>query len=141
MREFFMIMGIGADIVDVQRFERLLDNHDTSLHRIFTKQEILACSGPDRALRLAARFAAKEAFYKALSVTLVDLGVTQNTFTFLFLCPLIFVSSGPFDIPILRVDWKNLEEKLAYTLPSLKVHLSLSHEKTHALAFVIISKE
>ncbi len=136
-----MIMGIGTDIVDVQRFELLLNSHDVSLHKIFTEQELAFCSGPDRAMRLAARFAAKEAFYKALSSTLVSLRITQKTFTLLFLCPLVSITSSTFDIPTLQVDWKKLEQKLAYELPSLTVHLSLSHEKTHALAFVVVSKE
>ncbi|MCK5915223.1 MAG: holo-ACP synthase, partial [Deltaproteobacteria bacterium] len=62
------IIGIGSDIVKVSRIEKLTERYDKRfLERIFTTAETsyaLAKARP--ALHFAARFAAKEAFVKAL---------------------------------------------------------------------------
>lgn len=63
-----MIVGVGIDVVEVARLERLLARHgDRALRRLFTAVEVSTCDGRvDRADCLAARFAAKEAALKAL---------------------------------------------------------------------------
>ncbi|MCB2213736.1 holo-ACP synthase [bacterium] len=60
-------MQIGLDIVHVNRFTDHTGEDDPLLRRIFTEQELaLVPPGPRRALRLAGRWAAKEAVAKAL---------------------------------------------------------------------------
>lgn len=62
------ILGLGTDLVEVQRMDRLLDRHRDRLDRIFTSGEQRYClANPARqAEHFAARFAAKEAALKAL---------------------------------------------------------------------------
>src|SRR5256885_13556894 len=63
-----MILGIGLDIVDTARIEQLLSDHHRRFEELaFTPAERAACAGrADRVDALAARFAAKEACFKAL---------------------------------------------------------------------------
>ncbi|RMF58083.1 MAG: holo-[acyl-carrier-protein] synthase [Calditrichaeota bacterium] len=63
-----MICGVGIDLVDVERMERLLERWgERAVARLFTPSEIRHCRGKvNRAECFAARFAAKEALAKAL---------------------------------------------------------------------------
>lgn len=65
-----MIYGIGIDMVEISRFEKALERWgDRFLKRIFTEAEIEYCHHTVRAAsRFALRFAAKEAFSKALGL-------------------------------------------------------------------------
>jgi holo-[acyl-carrier protein] synthase len=67
-----MISGIGTDIVAIERFQRFVDSSNTSLlQRVFTERERSVCfARKDSASCFAARFAAKEAFLKALGTGL-----------------------------------------------------------------------
>ena len=64
-----MIVGVGFDLVDIGRLERLLDGKgERVLERLFTDGEVAYAMARARpAMHLAARFAAKEAAFKALS--------------------------------------------------------------------------
>ena len=64
-----MVLGIGIDLVEVGRIERMIDEKgDRAMRRLFTAREIeYAARRPHPAQHFAARFAAKEAAYKALS--------------------------------------------------------------------------
>ena len=65
------MIGIGIDLVDVQRFRTVLQRREKISERLFTKDELSYCnSAADPTERLAARFAAKEAVMKALGVGL-----------------------------------------------------------------------
>lgn len=66
-----MIVGMGTDLVDVDRFRLALGRRATLADRIFTRREREYCEGRhDPAESYAARFAAKEAAMKALGVGL-----------------------------------------------------------------------
>jgi holo-[acyl-carrier protein] synthase len=81
------ILGIGTDIVEVARIQKLLrDKADEFLPRVFTTAEIDYCGRKaNPALHYAGRFAAKEAFMKALGtgwakgVGFGDIGVLNDT--------------------------------------------------------------
>lgn len=64
------IVGLGVDVVEVERIGRALARWgDRLLHRLFTQAELRRARHPQtRPVRLAARFAAKEAVMKALGV-------------------------------------------------------------------------
>lgn len=66
-----MIIGVGIDVVEISRVRALLDAHgDRAQRRLFSEREILYCrkkAHPER--HFAARVAAKEAVFKALSGT------------------------------------------------------------------------
>lgn len=66
-----MIVGIGIDLVDIARVERLLDSKGSRVcARLFSDAEVAYANGRARpAMHLAARLAAKEAAFKALSGT------------------------------------------------------------------------
>ena len=115
-----MIYGIGIDIVEVQRIGSLAEKNPRFLKRIFTETEIAYCSRmKNKYMHLAARFAAKEAFFKALGrkINWTDVGI-QN------------LSSGK---PILEI---RSEEKFPFS----KTDVSISHIKDYAVAAVILSR-
>ncbi len=61
------VIGIGVDLVDVQRVERILERRSTFVQRVFTGEEIAYCSTQaSPAECYAARWAAREACRKAL---------------------------------------------------------------------------
>jgi len=72
------VLGIGLDLVEVARIERAVARWgDSFLSRVFTPREIADCSvgrGGFRSEALAARFAAKEAVFKALGRGRPELG-------------------------------------------------------------------
>lgn len=62
-----MIIGVGIDVAEVQRFGESLERTPGLLQRLFVEQELLLPSGERRGTAsLAVRFAAKEALAKAL---------------------------------------------------------------------------
>lgn len=65
------VVGVGTDLVDVDRFRRVLERTPSVTERLFTEGErSYAFEARDPAARLAVRFAAKEAAMKALGVGL-----------------------------------------------------------------------
>lgn len=123
-----MIYGIGVDIVATDRFQRFIDAGNSAIMgRLFTQGERSLCgSRKDTASCLAARFAAKEAFLKALGTGLrdgmswLDLEVTNN-------------SLGK---PELTLYGKASE--LSKRNGLTRVHLSLSHDGGNAVAMVVL---
>ena len=123
-----MIVGIGVDIVQIGRMERWLENPKL-LERFFHSQEIdFAFSRNKNAAKtLAARFAAKEAFGKALGtgfeeISLKDIMVTNN-------------EKGKPDLKLRETAQRALERSGAD-----KVHISLSHEMENAIAMIILER-
>jgi len=72
-----MIAGVGIDLVDIARVDRLLDaKGERALRRLFTADEVAyALARPLPAQHLAARLAAKEAAFKALSGSSLARGI------------------------------------------------------------------
>ncbi|MHB8929667.1 MAG: holo-ACP synthase [Melioribacteraceae bacterium] len=64
-----MVLGIGIDIIEIERIQKSVDEYgDAFLKKIYTKTEVdYSLSRANKYQHLAARFAAKEAIYKALS--------------------------------------------------------------------------
>ncbi|MEW6702837.1 MAG: holo-ACP synthase [Bacteroidota bacterium] len=64
-----MVLGIGIDIIEIERIKESVDKFgDSFLRKIYTKRELnYSLSRKNKYQHLAARFAAKEAIYKALS--------------------------------------------------------------------------
>ena len=67
-----MIKGIGIDVVDVKRIEKIAARLDEKfLNRVFTEEEIKYClSKKNKFQHFAGRFASKEAFLKAIGIGL-----------------------------------------------------------------------
>jgi holo-[acyl-carrier protein] synthase len=126
-----MIFGTGIDLVEVARFtDWHKKNHKQLLHT-FSKEEIDYClSDIDKSSqRFAVRFAAREAFYKALCVAWPNMPIP-----FLTLCKNVTITKKN-RVPQLIVNWQqiaNVPEHIKKT----KIHCSLAHEKLHAIAIV-----
>jgi len=123
-----MIYGIGTDIVENSRFEKWIHN-ETMLNRFFNKDEIIETTNDQKLIEhYASRFAAKEAFVKALGTGFADFELKD-----------ICVVHDEFGKPLLRVEGAALD-LLKKRCQNYKLQLSLSHEKNYAIAFVIIEE-
>ena len=118
------VIGIGVDIVDIDRFAKVLERTPTFVRRIFTDAESLRPDGELRpAQSLAARFAAKEAVAKVLVATH---GLKWQH------CEVVTTLDG---VPSLRITGSVAEA--AERLGIETWHLSLSHDGGQAIAFVV----
>jgi holo-[acyl-carrier protein] synthase len=126
-----MISGIGTDIVAIERFQRFVDENNTALlGRIFTEQERAFCSArKNSAASYSARFAAKEAFLKALGTGLRD-GISWHD---------IEVTNDRLGKPELILSGKAIELFLALGLSTAFV--SLAHDGGTAVAMVVLEKQ
>ena len=124
------IYGIGTDIVSVKRIRSSLKNKNF-INRIFHKKEILKCKRINKTINCyAKRFAAKEAFSKALG-TGISKGVNFNEIV------VLNKKSGKPYINIIGKTKIILNKK--FKKKRSKISLSLSDEKKYAVAFVTIS--
>ena len=124
------LFGIGTDIVSVDRIKNSLKNKKF-INRIFNKKEILKCKKINNSINCyAKRFAAKEAFSKALG-TGISSGINFNEII------ILNKKSGKPYISIIGSTKKVLNKKLKRK--KSKISLSLSDEKKYAVAFVTIS--
>ncbi len=137
-----MIVGIGVDIVAVDRFNKWTAYSLDQLCKIFTLQELADSKDEQGVLiaeKLATRFAAKEAFYKALSAALVEWQLTEKQFGLLSLCRYVSVVYSEWKTPLLHVTWESIVALIGPLPLQVTMHLSLSHEKATAIAFVVLS--
>ena len=125
-----IIFGIGTDIVSVNRIKKSLKNKNF-INRIFNEKEILKCKKTKNSINCyAKRFAAKEAFSKALGTGISD-GINFNEII------VLNKNSGKPYINIIGQTKKILNKK--FKRKKSKISLSLSDEKKYAVAFVTIS--
>ena len=124
------IFGIGTDIVSIDRIKKSLKNKNF-VNRIFNKKEILKCKKIVKSSNCyAKRFAAKEAFSKALG-TGISSGINFNEIV------ILNKKSGKPYITFIGQTKKVLNKK--FKKKKSKISLSLSDEKKYAVAFVTIS--
>ncbi|MEZ4389303.1 MAG: holo-ACP synthase [Candidatus Krumholzibacteriia bacterium] len=122
------LLGLGTDIVSVERIGQLVDRHGARfLDRVYRPEEqaVLARHGRAATAALAARWAAKEACVKALGarapgIAYRDIEVVRS-------------SSGE---PRLRLHGRAATALAA--LGATRALVSLSHEHDHAVATVIL---
>ena len=123
-----MIVGIGVDVVYVHRLKRWQEIPGL-LQRYFHEDELAASleRGDAAYLSLAVRFAAKEAFGKALGTGLEGIMLKD-----------VMVKShrnGRPEMFVKGTALAALEKSGAVT-----IHLSLTHEKDNAIAMVVLEK-
>ena len=124
------IFGIGTDIVSIDRMKKTLKNKKF-IKRVFNDKEILKCKKIKNFNNcFAKRFAAKEAFSKALG-TGISSGIKFNE-----IIVLNKKSGKPF-INLVGATKQILKKK--FKGKKSKISLSLSDEKKYAVAFVAIS--
>lgn len=126
-----MIVGIGIDLVDVARVERMLAaKGDRSLKRLCTEREAEYVRGRfGNAASFAVRLAAKEAAYKALAGTDEARGIGWRE---------IEVVGGEKGLPTLL--FHGLAERRAAEMGVARIHVSLTHTATSAGAVVILER-
>ena len=119
-----MIVGIGVDVVDIARFESLMERQPTFLTRVLTETEINHRDGSRRsAASLAARFAAKEAVAKSLGG---PAGLSWHD---------VVVHTDLSGKPTLEIT--GAAQKLAISMAVSRWHISLTHDGGHSIAYVI----
>tara|TARA_Y100000287_G_C14179105_1_gene333963 strand:- start:634 stop:1023 length:390 start_codon:yes stop_codon:yes gene_type:complete len=123
------IIGNGVDIVDNKRIEKLIINNDF-LKRIFTKNEIkISKSRKNKINFFAKRFAAKEAFVKALgtgfrdNINFSDIEIINDT-------------NGKPKLKISHKIKQLIQKK--FKTKKTNIYVSLSDEKKHSIAYVIL---
>jgi len=123
-----MIYGIGTDIVEVSRIQGSLDRYGAAFaNRVLTIEEWLFFEQSHiKARFLAKRFAAKEAFAKALGTGLRAPATFQN----------ISVVHDDLGKPVF--DFKPRLQELLDRRGITSQHLSISDEKELAVAFVVL---
>ena len=135
-----MILGIGVDIVEVARFAEWQSYSIDKLRNVFSEKEIIAAPKQKTGEYYASRFAAKEAFFKAISNALIFLEKTDQSFSFQFARQHVEVVKVTWKVPQLAVNWQAFEKKIGQELLPIQTHLSFSHEKFHAIAMVILTR-
>jgi holo-[acyl-carrier protein] synthase len=123
------IIGIGTDITDVARIKRAYEDYgDRFLKRVFTQTEVDYCEGfaATKFVHYAARFAAKEAFSKAIGTGIRD-GFSLHS---------VSIRNEASGKPVVELHGLMLERWGQYI-----VHVSLSHTADVALAVVILEAQ
>lgn len=128
-----MIIGIGVDIIEIERVRQAIQNNKNFLSKLFTEREIdYFISRNMNSEVIAGNFAAKEAVSKALGT-----GIRGFSFK---------------DIEILRNELGKPEvilhnganligNKLVGNNNSLRIHLSISHNNSSAIAYSVLEGE
>ncbi len=120
-----MITGIGVDLVDVARIDNALNKGDAFRDKVFSEKEIAYCTSQG-ITSFAGRFAAKEAFLKAIgtgwrgNIHLNEIEILND-------------EMGKPGIQLLGTTREELAKFSSGT-----IHLSISHTASAATAFVVI---
>ncbi|MBU1027070.1 MAG: holo-ACP synthase [Candidatus Margulisbacteria bacterium] len=124
-----MLKGIGIDIIEIERIKNAVDKYgETFLRKVYNDKEIKYCQGRGRYRypELAVRFAAKEAFSKAIGLGIAGFGRNNH-----------------------GIKWKDVEIKnnhhgkplIYFKGQSLdNAHISLSHSRDFAVASVYVEE-
>jgi holo-[acyl-carrier protein] synthase len=123
-----MIVSIGIDIIEVYRIRETIERTPRFVERVYTERERKYCDnkGAASAQSYAARFAAKEAFLKALKtgwrgkITWHDIEVLND------------------DQGVPRLEISGEAREILEKTGADKIHLSISHTTEHATAQVIL---
>lgn len=121
-----MIIGIGCDIIEIARVQKAVQRQAFQ-NRVFSVEEIAYCTGrgQQQYASFAARFAAKEAVLKAFGTGFRGGSLTE-----------IEVYNDALGRPEIKFSgyYKELAEKSGVT----KCHLSLTHSRDNAAAYVVM---
>ncbi|MBL0048332.1 MAG: holo-ACP synthase [Bacteroidetes bacterium] len=125
-----MIFGIGTDIIEVERVLKLIEKGELAKRRVFSEKEIAYCeTKKNKGENYAARYAAKEAFFKAFGtgwrgkMSFNEVEIVNNRL-------------GKPDIKLLGETLQTVNKKKIS-----KIHVSLTHLKDIVNAVVILEKD
>ncbi|RIK79271.1 MAG: holo-[acyl-carrier-protein] synthase [Planctomycetota bacterium] len=121
------ILGIGTDVIECLRIAQMIERHgELFVQRVYTEHEIAYCSTKKAATQhYAGRWAAKEAVLKALGTGWVR-GISWRD---------VEIRHKPGGAPtvILRGGAREVFDRAGIA----EMHISISHCRTHAVAFAI----
>ncbi|MFB9843687.1 holo-ACP synthase [Mucilaginibacter ginsenosidivorans] len=124
-----MIFGVGIDMVEVERIATSISREAGFRELVFSGSEIIYCESKKcRFEHYAARFAAKEAFFKALGTGWADGTAFSEV-------EVTNAEDGKPEIKLLRQTLETVSK-----MGVLKFSVSLTHTRTMASAIVIIEK-
>jgi holo-[acyl-carrier protein] synthase len=123
-----MILGIGTDILEVARVKKAIEKPEFKT-RVFSAREIEYCDKDKFAQSYAARAAGKEAFFKAMGTGWRNKMVINEV-------EILNDELGKPEIFLSGETLKAFEER-----GGGKIHVTLSHIKETAVAFVIIESK
>ena len=118
------VFAIGVDLVEIERIEKMIERYsDKFIKRVFTEKEIRYCSKKANRGSFAARFATKEAVFKATGLGQTE-GITWQ------------------DVEVLN-DRKGkpqvfLHGKIAEIFKGRTIYISISHSRSNAIAMVVV---
>lgn len=115
-----MIRGLGTDIVELARIEKVLNRYPNFPEKILTKKEMLLYENSNQLSFLSGRFCAKEAISKALGT-----GIGKLSWKSIEILP------DEYGKPIVSLIHENK------SFQEGEIHLSISHEKKYAIAMAI----
>ncbi len=122
-----MIVGTGVDIIEIDRIQKSIETYgEKFLEKIYTQTEVDYCSTKaDKYRRYAARFAIKEAVYKAVmkydhTIAWKDISVKNDS------------DGAP--------QLEELDKLAALSAQGIMIHVSLSHSNNYAVATAIAEK-
>lgn len=125
-----MIVGLGIDIIEVDRIKRLVSRQDRFIQRIFTQGEVEYCEcKKNKDQNYAARFAVKEAFLKAIGtgwregVAFKEIEVVNN-------------EKGKPELVL-----SGTAQKITQGMDVTNVQVSISHLKHIAIGMVILESQ
>jgi holo-[acyl-carrier protein] synthase len=122
-----MIIGIGTDIIEVDRIRKNIEADKGFIDKVYTTGERSYCEAKtNKAEHYAVRFAAKEAFFKALGTGWRG-GMAFNE---------IEVINDDLGKPELIIGGET--KKYMDKLGEVNMYITLSHVKLMAVAFVVI---
>ncbi|MEW6738781.1 MAG: holo-ACP synthase [Nitrospirota bacterium] len=133
-----MIYGIGTDIVEIKRVRDAVEKWgERFLKKIFTESEISYCyKKKDPFPHLAVRFAAKEAVIKALSNSEHKAQSKEHGLKFANLKN-IEILNQPTGKPFINL----LGNLKTYFQDKFIIHLTLTHERSYAIATVVLERK
>ena len=123
-----MVKGIGVDVVDVTRFRVVIGKwREKIIARLFSAEEQKYClKKKDPVPHFAVRFAAKEAFVKAMGTGFRGSAAPKD----------IEVGTETSGKPFIRVSGR--AGKAMKAMGADRIHLSMSHEKGMGIALVVL---
>lgn len=127
-----MIVGIGVDIVEIERISKLVKRQKSAISRFLTieEQQLLQGKSEERQTEfIAGRFAAKEAGAKALGTGI------GGTISFLDM-EVLPTERGK---PEMKIK-EEVYERLGLDPLNVRVHLSISHSSAYAIAQVVVEQ-
>ena len=123
-----MVLGLGIDIIEISRIKESIDEYgDSFLQKVYTPNEIEYCSGKaNKYQHFAARFAAKEAVYKAFSTSHQE-GLSWQD---------IEITNEPSGMPVVKLNGK----LKSFLSDNKDLKISISHSDNFVTCVAIIDQ-